>query len=232
MADPRIAAPIWRALGDARTVVNVGAGAGSYEPIDREVTAVEPSEVMIAQRSTGAAPVVQASAEQLPFADASFDAAMAVLTIHHWGDVARGLAEMTRVASRRVVIATFDPEVNNETWIIRDYLPELRVERERWMPEEARVLAALPAARVEPIPVPRDCTDRMFVAHWGRPEAYLDPEVRAATSVWHLLPPAVTARAIEALRADLESGVWDERYGDLREQPELDVGLRLITAEL
>lgn len=232
MADPRIAAPIWRALGDARTVVNVGAGAGSYEPVDREVTAVEPSEVMIAQRSTGAAPVVQASAEQLPFADASFDAAMAVLTIHHWGDVARGLAEMTRVASRRVVIATFDPEVNNETWIIRDYLPELRVERERWMPEEARVLAALPAARVEPIPVPRDCTDRMFVAHWGRPEAYLDPEERAATSVWHLLPPEVTARAIEALRADLESGVWDERYGDLRELPELDVGLRLITAEL
>jgi SAM-dependent methyltransferase len=232
VADPRIAAPIWRALGDARTVVNVGAGAGSYEPVDREVTAVEPSEVMIAQRSTGAAPVVQASAEQLPFADASFDAAMAVLTIHHWGDVARGLAEMTRVASRRVVIATFDPEVNNETWIIRDYLPELRVERERWMPEEARVLAALPAARVEPIPVPRDCTDRMFVAHWGRPEAYLDPEERAATSVWHLLPPEVTARAIEALRADLESGVWDERYGDLRELPELDVGLRLITAEL
>jgi SAM-dependent methyltransferase len=232
VADPRIAAPIWRALGDARTVVNVGAGAGSYEPVDREVTAVEPSEVMIAQRSTGAAPVVQASAEQLPFADASFDAAMAVLTIHHWGDVARGLAEMTRVASRRVVIATFDPEVNNETWIIRDYLPELRVGRERWMPEEARVLAALPAARVEPIPVPRDCTDRMFVAHWGRPEAYLDPEERAATSVWHLLPPEVTARAIEALRADLESGVWDERYGDLRELPELDVGLRLITAEL
>ncbi len=232
MADPRIAAPIWRALGDARTVVNVGAGAGSYEPVEREVTAVEPSEVMIAQRSTGAAPVVQASAEQLPFADASFDAAMAVLTIHHWGDVATGLAEMTRVASRRVVIVTFDPEVNNETWIIRDYLPELRVERERWLPEEARVLTALPAARAEPIPVPRDCTDRMFVAHWGRPEAYLDPEVRAATSVWHLLPPEVTARAIEALRADLESGVWDERYGGLRELPELDVGLRLITAEL
>ena len=100
------------------------------------------------------------------------------------------------------------------------------------MPEEARVLAALPAAQAEPIPVPRDCTDRMFVAHWGRPEAYLDPEVRAATSVWHLLPPVVTARAIEALRADLESGAWDERYGDLRELPELDVGLRLITAEL
>jgi len=232
VADPRIAAPIWRALGDARTVVNVGAGAGSYEPVDREVTAVEPSEVMIAQRPAGAVPVVQASAEQLPFADDSFDAAMAVLTIHHWGDVAKGLAEMTRVASRRVVIATFDPEINNETWIIRDYLPELRVERERWMPEEARVLAALPAAVVDSIPMPRDCTDGMFVSHWGRPEAYLDPEVRAATSVWHLLPTEVTARAIAALRADLESGAWDARYGGLRTLTELDVGLRLITAEL
>lgn len=213
-------------------MVNVGAGAGSYEPGDREVTAVEPSGVMIAQRPPGAAPVVQASAEQLPFADDSFDAAMAVLTIHHWQDVAKGLAEMTRVARRRVVVVTFDPEVNNETWIIRDYLPELRVERERWMPEEARVLAALPAARVEPIPVPRDCTDGMFVAHWGRPEAYLDPDVRAATSVWHLLPPEVVTRAVDALRADLESGAWDERYGDVRELSELDVGLRLITAEL
>lgn len=213
-------------------MVNVGAGAGSYEPGDREVTAVEPSGVMIAQRPPGAAPVVQASAEQLPFADDSFDAAMAVLTIHHWQDVAKGLAEMTRVARRRVVVVTFDPEVNNETWIIRDYLPELRVERERWMPEEARVLAALPAARVEPIPVPRDCTDGMFVAHWGRPEAYLDSDVRAATSVWHLLPPEVVTRAVDALRADLESGAWDERYGDVRELSELDVGLRLITAEL
>jgi SAM-dependent methyltransferase len=213
-------------------VVNIGAGAGSYEPGDREVTAVEPSAVMIAQRPPGAAPVVQASAEQLPFEDDSFDAAMAVLTIHHWREVAKGLAEMTRVARRRVVVVTFDPAVNNETWIIRDYLPELRVERERWMPEEARVLAALPTARVEQIPVPRDCTDGMFVAHWGRPEAYLDPDVRAATSVWHLLPPEVVTRAVDTLRADLDSGAWDERYGELRELPELDVGLRLITAEV
>jgi SAM-dependent methyltransferase len=153
---------------------------------------------MAAQRPPGAAPAIRAEAEHLPFADDSFDASMAILTIHHWGDVRRGLAEMTRVAKRRVVVVTYDPEVNAEMWIIRDYLPEMRAERERWLPPAARLLAALPGARVEPVPVPRDCTDRMFATLWARPEEYLDPEVRNATSVWHQLPPKVAARALSA----------------------------------
>jgi SAM-dependent methyltransferase len=187
---------------------------------------------MIAQRPPDAAPVVRAEAEQLPFADDSFDAAMAILTIHHWRDVPRGLAEMTRVARKRVVVVTYDPEINTEMWIIRDYLPEMRAERERWLPPAARVLSELPGARVEPIPVPRDCTDRMFATLWARPEEYLDEDVRKATSVWHQLPPDVAARALDQLRADLQSGAWDERHGRLRGLSELDVGLRLIMAEL
>ena len=186
-ADPRLAGPIWRALGDARSVVNVGAGTGSYEPPDLEVTAVEPSAVMIAQRAPDAAPAVQAVAEHLPFADNSFDAAMAIVTLHHWSDVTAGLAEMTRVARRRVVLVTFDLTVQEELWIWRDYLPEL-VDCDTGMPSIARVLDELPGAMVEPILIPADCTDRMFATFWARPEQYLDPRVRAATSVWHLLP--------------------------------------------
>lgn len=225
--DPRLAEPIWRALGDARTVVNVGAGAGSYEPRDREVTAVEPSEVMIAQRPPGAAPVVQAAAERLPFADDSFDAAMAVLTVHHWRDLEAGLAELVRVARSRVVVVSYDPDLNNRRlWIVQDYLPDLVDEHRH--PSLDRILAALPEAEAEPLPVPSDCTDRMFGTLWARPEEYLDPAVREATSIWHQLPAEITARAVEQLGADLASGAWDERHGHLRALPELDVGLRLI----
>jgi len=231
-ADPRLAKPIWDALGDARSIVNVGAGAGSYEPTDREVVAVEPSEVMIAQRPPGASPAVQAAAESLPFADDSFDAAMAVLTLHHWTDVEAGLAEMVRVARRRVVIVGFDSDVWSEQWIVRDYVPEVGSWRRLKEPSVARVLAALPPATVEILLVPNDCTDRMFATLWARPEQYLDPRVRAATSVWDQLPPEVTERALDRLRRDLESGEWDRRYGRLRTTPELDVGLRLVRAEL
>ncbi|HEY7693051.1 MAG TPA: class I SAM-dependent methyltransferase [Gaiellaceae bacterium] len=228
--DPRLAEPIWRALGNARTVVNVGAGTGSYEPPDRDVTAVEPSAVMIAQRPPAAAPAVQAEAEQLPFADDSFDAAMAILTIHHWRDLAGGLRELARVARQRVLVVMYDPEVNLRLWIIRDYLPEILVGSARFLPSIAEVVAALPGASVEPILVPRDCSDRMFGTLWARPEQYLDRDVRNATSVWHLLPDGVEERALSRLRDDLASGRWDARHGHLRSTPEWDVGLRLITA--
>jgi SAM-dependent methyltransferase len=231
-ADPRLARLIWDALGDARSVVNVGAGTGSYEPPDREVVAVEPSAVMIAQRPAGSAPAVQAVAEALPFEDDSFDAALAILTLHHWSDVEAGLAEMVRVARRRVVIVGFDSELWSSQWIVSDYVPEVARWRRLKEPSLARVLSALPPATVETLLVPGDCTDRMFATLWARPEQYLDPEVRAATSVWDQLPAEVTERALDGLRRDLESGEWDRRYGHLRTTPELDVGLRLVRAEL
>jgi SAM-dependent methyltransferase len=231
-ADPRLAEPIWRSLGDARSVVNVGAGTGSYEPPDRHVTAVEPSAVMMAQRAPGAAPVVQASAESLPFPDDAFDAAMAVLTLHHWNDIDAGLAEMVRVGRRRVVILTFDPKVWPNQWIVRDYLPEIVEEPNPSMPSIAHVLEALPAATVDPLLAPRDCTDRMFATLWARPEQYLDPRIRAATSVWHELPPDVSARALDQLARDLASGAWNKRYGHLRTTSEWDVGFRIIRSEL
>lgn len=231
-ADPRLAEPIWQALGDARSVLNVGAGTGSYEPHDRQVTAVEPSGVMIAQRPPGAAPAMQGVAEDLPFAEDSFDAAMAILTLHHWRAVDAGLGEMMRVARRRVVIVGFDLEVSNQLWTARDYLPELMTANARSFPSMKELLDVLPAATVQPLMMPRDCTDRMFGALWARPEQHLDPEVRAATSAWHQVPEAASARALRQLRSDLASGRWDERYGHLRTTPEWDVGLRLVRAEL
>lgn len=221
---------MWQALGDAESVLKVGAGTGSYEPPDRQVTAVEPSEVMIAQRAPGAAPVVQAAAENLPFDDNSFDAAMAILTLHHWRNVDAGLAEMLRVARRRLVVVAFDPEVAAELWIVRDYLPEVESHHLRWHPSLTQLLEALPRATVQPLLAPRDCTDRMFATLWARPEQYLDPEVREATSTWDQVPPAASARALRLLRHDLVSGNWDERYGHLRTAPVWDVGLRLIRA--
>jgi SAM-dependent methyltransferase len=226
-ADPRLAEPIWQALGDARSIVNVGAGAGSYEPPDREVVAVEPSAVMIAQRAPDSAPVIQAGAEHLPFEDDSFDAAMAVLTLHHWDDLAAGLSEIVRVARDRIVIVTFDPDRAGEQWIVRDYLPETPRK-----PSIAQILGALPPARVSPLLVPHDCRDRMFQTLWARPEEHLDPDVRAATSIWHVVSPAAADRALRRLRHDLTTGKWDERHGHLREKREHDVGLRLICAEL
>jgi SAM-dependent methyltransferase len=230
--DPRLATPIWRALGDVHTVVNVGAGTGSYEPPDRQVTAVEPSAVMIAQRPPDAAPAVQANAEALPFRDGEFDAAMAILTLHHWSDVDTGLAELVRVARRRVVILTLDPATWGDQWIVRDYTPEILDDAFDWKPSIAQILDALPSAIVEVLPAPRNCTDRMFATLWARPEEYLDPRIRAATSVWHQLPPEVAARALDRLAHDLASGAWDDRHGHLRTTPEWDVGLRLIRAEL
>jgi SAM-dependent methyltransferase len=230
--DPRLAKPIWDALGDARSVVNVGAGAGSYEPRDREVVAVEPSAVMIAQRPADAAPAVRAAAEHLPFPHDSFDAAMAVITLHHWDDVDAGLREMRRVARRRVVVVTYDPALEADLWIVSDYIRPHVSGTFSSLPPISRILETLPNADVRPLPIPNDCSDRMFAALWGRPEEYLDPRVRAATSVWQRLPPEVVARAIDALREDLLSGALDARYGHLRTAPEYDAGLRLVTCRV
>lgn len=230
--DPRIAARIEQALGDARSVLNVGAGTGSYEPADRRVTAVEPSELMISQRPQRAAPVVKASAEALPFDDDSFDAAMAIITVHHWTDLGAGLAEMVRVARWRVVILTFDPAPLAELWLVRDYFPRTLEIHGDAMPPIEEFAKMLPGTSVEPVPIPRLCADGFFCALWDRPEMHLDPVVRRASSVWHLMPTEETERGLSALRADLESGRWDERHGHLRSGPELEVGLRLIVAEL
>jgi len=226
--EPRIAAKIWAALGDARTVLNVGAGTGSYEPPDRDVTAVEPSAVMRAQRPAGAAPCVAAAAESLPFEDRSFDAAMAVSTVHHWPDPVAGLREMRRVA-RRVVVLTFDAGGTgwrDRFWLTRDYLPEFADLLAGWpsLPELARAIGA----RVEPVLIPWDCADGLFEAYWRRPEAYLDDHVRRGVSVWARVGPQIEHRVVRSLRDDLASGRWAERNRDLRALDAADLGLRLL----
>jgi SAM-dependent methyltransferase len=194
------------------------------------VTAVEPSAEMIAQRPVGAAPAVRAMAEELPFPDDSFDAAMAVLTVHHWPDLDRGLGELRRVARGRIVLVTFDPRPLRGFWMVREYFPAivgLHAER-----ISSGVLASmLPAASVREIPVPRDCSDLFFAALWGRPEMLLDPEVVRPLWVLRKLPAAARREGLDRLRADLESGAWDERHGHLRREAELDVGLRLVVSE-
>jgi SAM-dependent methyltransferase len=224
--EPRIAARIWAALGAARTVVNVGAGTGSYEPPDREVTAVEPSAVMIAQRPPGAAPAVQASAEALPFADASFDAAMAVLTLHHWKDWRAGCAELLRVARGPVAVLSWDPSYRRRFWLGPDYFDHLVDPDAEGFPSLAEQAAALDA-EVEVVPVPWDCSDGFFSSFWRRPEAYLDPAVRAGISTLAGREPAL-ADGLRRLRADIESGAWARRHADLLELDELDLGYRLL----
>ena len=224
--DPRIGRMIVQALGGAKTVINVGAGAGSYEPADRAVTAVEPSAEMIRQRPSGAAPVVQGFAEALPFEDRSFDAALAVLTIHHWGDKAQGCAELRRVTRDRAVLLTFDATVK-EAWLL-DYFPEFAVQDERRFPPMSDYAEWLGDIEVEPVPIPHDCTDGFLYAYWRRPEAYLDPSVRAAmSSFWALDDPAP---GLERLRDDLDSGAWSERYAAFLDRDVYDFGYRLVTA--
>ena len=230
-SDPRIAARLMAALGDARTVLNVGAGAGSYEPMDRRVVAVEPSIVMLAQRPPGAAPAVQARAEALPFPDRAFDAVMAVLTLHHWADRAGGLAECARVARERVVLLTWDPACDG-FWLMRDYLPAfIEIDRRIFPPLEAYGVAFGPGARMEAteVPVPRDCVDGFLGAYWARPAAYLDPAVRAGISTF--AHPG-TEPGLERLRADLASGAWHDRHGHLLAEDALDLGYRLVVAHL
>jgi SAM-dependent methyltransferase len=231
-ADPRLASAIWAALGRARSVINVGAGTGSYEPPGREVLAIEPSGVMIAQRPPGAARCVQAAAESLPVDDNAFDAAMAVLTLQHWSDVKRGLAELRRVARSRVVLVTMDVDALGELWLIRDYIPEMRATHAAAFPSIGSLVQALPNAAVSVLAVPHDCTDHFMAALWARPEAYLDAQVRRATSAWDPLPEDVVDRALTSLGRDLDNGRWEERCGHLRHMATLDIGLRIVCAEL
>jgi SAM-dependent methyltransferase len=227
--DPRIAAAIGRGLGDAQVMVNVGAGAGAYEPADRAVVAVEPSWQMIQQRAAGAAPAVQALAEALPFPDKMFDAALAVLTLHHWTDWRRGLEEMRRVA-HRLVLFTVEPADVGNFWFTAAYFPEIvRLDQGR-CPSVAEVVDHLGNCRVEHIAIPHDCSDGFLAAFWRRPEAYLDPQVRAGISALALLDHATVARGIERLEADLESGAWEQRFGDVRSLDTLDVCYRLVVA--
>lgn len=231
--DARLAERIRASLGDARIVANVGAGSGSYEPTDRQVIAVEPSHVMIAQRAVDAAPVLAGMAEALPLGTGTVDAALAVLTVHHWRDVEAGLAELVRVSRRRVVIVTMDPRLlRRGLWLASDYLGTAIDGHSRAFPLVERICAALPRSRAVPLEVPRDCTDGFMAAFWGRPEAYLDPAVRSASSPWHQMPQSMVNAALTRLEDDLRSGAWDRRYGALRTRPVLDVGMRVVIADL
>lgn len=224
--DPRIAAHIRRALGDARSVVNVGAGTGSYEPADMDVIPIEPSETMAAQRSPGLAPALIAHAENLPLDDNSADAAMAIITVHHWNDFEAGIAEMRRVARRRVVVLSFDVETTTHSWI-REYAPRIR-EFDRDFPTLEELDACMGGAEITAVPSPNDCIDVFLETLIGRPEMVLDPVVRANCSGFARMERDEEAAAVERLRADLESGEWDRRYGHLREMDEHDGGLRLL----
>ena len=216
------------ALGTARSVVNVGAGTGSYEPKGREVTAVEPSAQMIGQRDPSAAPVVQAVAEDLPFADKSFDAAMAVLTLHHWSDKAKGCAELLRVARQRVVLLTFDPAYK-AAWLL-DYFPDFAAHDDTRFPQMSRYEDWLGPVEIQAVPIPEDCSDGFLYAFWKRPRAYLDPGVRSAMSSFWALDDA--SEGLDRLGRDLDAGAWEERYGSILGQSSLDLGYRLVTARL
>lgn len=231
-ADPRIAEQIRVALGDARSVLNVGAGSGNYEPVDRSVIALEPSAAQRAQRAASAAPCVIGTAESLPFDDKSFDAVMASLTVHQWPDLERGLAEMKRVARERIVIMTFDPARITSFWFYAYLPPQANAERRR-MPEFSRLASLLgPETSFETVHVPLDCTDGFNEAYYGRPERFLDPAVRAAQSLWSFLGPDVESDIVRRLKSDLESGEWDARHGHLRRQATFDGSLRLVVTRL
>ncbi len=227
--DPRWVARIHQTLEGYQTLVNVGAGAGSYEPTFMYVVGVEPSHTMIRQRPSSAAPVVCGVAEQLPFADNSFDIALAILTVHHWSNPAKGLAEMRRVSQNQVVV-TWDPDIfARQFWLVRDYLPEV-LEREAHLATLETVSAHLNPTHIEPLPIPADCTDGFFAAYWQRPHAYLESSVRAAISGLALLDSNIVSSAMERLRSDLSSGNWFAQYAELTQLQEIDLGYRLVVA--
>ena len=228
--DPRIARVIHAALGDARTVINIGAGAGSYEPRDRHVIAIEPSDVMSAQRPAELPPAVRAAAGDLPLRDQSVDAAMAVLTVHHWdGQQASGVREMRRVARDAVVIVTFDAEVSSRWWLTAEYLPEVADLDRRIMPSAAALADWLGGStRVETIPIPRDTPDWTLASFWAHPERVLDERARNATSGFARMDGAVIDRVVRTLSRDLRTGAWDRRHGHLRGLEAFDAGMRLI----
>jgi SAM-dependent methyltransferase len=225
-ADPRIAAQLVAALGPPAPLLNLGAGTGNYEPEDRWVVAVEPSVEMIRQRPARAAPAVRAVAQALPFAEGAFEAGLAVLTVHHWPDPIAGLRELRRVVRGRIVILTFDPAAR--PWLT-DYIPGLAALDEAQMPALDVYEAALGPVRITPLAIPHDCTDGFLYAYWRRPEAYLDARIRSGSSSFRAL--ADTGAGLERLRADLESGEWDRRYGGLRRHDAYDAGYRIVSAD-
>lgn len=231
--DPRIAKRIREALGDARTVVNVGAGAGSYEPDDLKVVAVEPSVVMARQRPQGLLPAVLGVAERLPFADDAVDATMGILTLHHWEDVQAGAAEAIRVSRQRVVFLTIDPAVESAMWLFSGYVPEVAAQDVFDFPAIGVLLEQLgPRARSEVVEVPHDCTDGFLLSFWSHPERVLEQDARRATSGFARLDSSTEERVVARLERDLRSGAWDERHGHLRDMTSYDAGLRLVVAEL
>lgn len=230
--DPRIAAQIHAALGDAADVINVGAGTGSYEP-ERTVLAVEPSKVMISQRPSGAAPAVQAVAEHLPVSDDAADAVMALLTVHHWTDLAAGIRELRRVARRRIVVLTWDQRVFQERfWLVRDYLPEAAAFADTHARPVEALLDLLGGGRQETVRVPHDCVDGFGAAYWRRPHAYLDPGVRAGISMLAQTGEDALAPGLTRLASDLATGRWDARYPELPTLESIDVGYRLLVTDI
>ena len=230
-ADPRWAAAIKTAVGNATTVLNVGAGAGSYEPIDRPVVALDPSATMLRQRAREAAPAVAAAAETIPFPDQAFDCTTAILTIHHWTDWRAGLAEVKRVTRRRIVILTADVFRADTPFWLKEYFPGIDSwDRARVQPIDD-VRHELWPARVERLAVPADCTDGFCGAYWRRPRAYLDPAVRGGISGFSQIGDDETDQGLARLQADLDGGLWNERYGGLLEMDEIDIGYRLVIAE-
>jgi len=228
--DPRLAAAITRALNRTDTVVNVGAGTGSYEPSDRSVVAVEPAMTMIRQRRAGSAPVVQASATDLPFRDDGFAAALAVLTVHHWPDRARGLDELARVARQRVVVVTWDPS-SSGFWLSDDYFPDLVDIDRRIFPSTEDFRQALGRIEVRVLPIPHDCVDGFMGAYWRRPHAYLDAGVRGAISTFAKLHDVGgDLDGLARLRRDLDDGTWERRHGELLTRSEIDLGYRIVIA--
>ncbi|MCD6066199.1 MAG: methyltransferase protein [Bacteroidetes bacterium] len=227
--DPRIAAYVTKALGDAKTILNVGAGAGSYEPSDKYVVAVEPSIVMRSQRNkNGKVPAINAKADNLPFDDNTFDASMAMVTVHHWPDMDKGLKELRRVTKGQVVIMTFDPNELDNFWNA-NYFPELiAVEKARYPTIEFIERSLGGTCEIVPIPIPLDCVDGFQEAFYGRPEAFLEKEVRLSQSAWGFLPEGVEEKLVKALEDDLKSGAWDKKYGHFRFEPSFTCALRLI----
>jgi SAM-dependent methyltransferase len=226
--EPRIAAHIHRALGDAHTVLNVGAGAGSYEPVDRDVTPVEPSASMRAQRPPHLAAAVDATADRLPFADDTFDAAMTTFSVHQWPDLAAGLTEMRRVTRGPLCVLTGDPALLRRFWLT-DYAPEVIDTEARRYPTVTRITDALDGTTtVHAVPIPLDCVDGFNEAYYGRPEILLDADARRANSAWGFVEPGVHERFVAHLRRDLDDGTWDRRHGHLRTQPTFDGSLVLV----
>lgn len=226
--EPIIAAQILAALGNAGTVLNVGAGTGSYEPTDRAVTAVEPSASMRAQRPAHLSIAINAVAEALPFGDESFDASMATVTVHQWSDLEKGLSEMRRVTRGPVVLLVGDPALMADYWL-NDYIPEVRAIEAIRFPSVERIVQALGGpVEVQSVPVSLHCRDGFNEAYYGRPEALLDPEARLACSSWSLASKVAVDRFVDHLSHDLASGLWDEKYGHLRSQLYFDGPLRLV----